>query len=403
MQQYRLARQSLRLNRMRTFLTTLGVVIGVASITLVLSLGQGAQQTIGRQVQALDNNIIVIKPGQPTTGFDLSAYNPYKTAVTSSLTEQDLNTVTLSEGVASTAPIMQLTGTVKHQDTDIRDTPIIATSTDFAAIMNLKIATGQFIDGHTARETVVLGQQMAIDTFGSDQVLGQQIAIKGSLHTIIGVLKNTGSPLNISGINLDHSIFISLDDGKSFNQGIAQIQRIVLRLKDTSSMNASQKLLDAAILANHQNERDFTVLAGSDISKDNDSLFRSIVLITTVVAAVTLVVGGVGIMNIMLVGVTERTREIGIRKALGATNHHILSQFLIEALIMCVAGGIVGLVSGYSIAYLIASGIAFQPAVTWQITLAGFLMALSVGILFGLYPAAKAARKDPIESLRQYQ
>ena len=134
----------------------------------------------------------------------------------------------------------------------------------------------------------------------------------------------------------------------------------------------------------------------------HNASFKAAVAMTAIVAAVTLVVGGIGIMNIMLVGVSERTREIGIRKALGATDGHILGQFLIEALIMCTTGGVIGMALGYGLAYLIAMQLAFQPAVTWQIAALGFGMALTTGILFGLYPAVKAARKNPIESLRQY-
>lgn len=178
---------------------------------------------------------------------------------------------------------------------------------------------------------------------------------------------------------------------------------MIVTTKEGVDLAQTRQAIETALLENHNDERDFSVLAGAAIAEPSDSFYRTIVLITALVATITLVVGGIGIMNIMLVGVSERTREIGVRKALGATNGHILGQFILEALIMSVTGGIVGLLAAYGLAYFIASQLSFQPAVTWQITAIGLGMALGTGMLFGLYPAIKAARKDPIESLRQYQ
>ena len=401
--QYRIALQSLRMNRVRTALTTLGIIIGVASITLVLALGGGAQNTVRQQVSKLKNNIIVVKPGHNDPTKLVLDYNPYGVAVTTTLTETDLNSTRLSPLIEQAAPIMLLGGSVKTADSKSPNAPIVATSPELTNIVGLKIQPGQFIDDTTDRDTAVLGHKLAIELYGTDQILGQQLSIKGRTHTVVGVVKATNNPINLAGVNIDRAVFVSLDDGKSFNQGIAQIQQIIATAKQPGTMSATHDQLDAALLANHQSERDFTVLAGQDIADHNDAFFRAIVLVTALVATITLVVGGIGIMNIMLVGVSERTREIGIRKALGATDNHIMSQFLIEALIMCVVGGLLGLGIGYGIAFIIATNFGFQPALTWQIAASGLGMAFAAGVLFGLYPALKAARKDPIASLRQYQ
>ncbi|MGE5312887.1 MAG: ABC transporter permease [Acidobacteriota bacterium] len=398
MQSFRIAFQSLRSNRVRTGLTTLGIIIGVASITLVLSLGDGAQESVRRQVNKLDNNVLVAKPHGKQNGYD-----PYGVAITTTLTERDLNTARLNGDLSAVAPVMLLSGSAKTGDKSAINATIVATSPEFAQIIGLKIGPGQFLDNTTSRDTVVIGHKLAVELYGTDLVLGQQLTIKGRPHVVIGVVKNTNAPINLAGIDLDRTVYVSFDDGKSFNQGIAQIQQIIMTTKDIGRIQQAQEDLRQAFLDNHQGERDFQVLAGEEIALSTNSFFREVVIVTAIVAAVTLVVGGIGIMNIMLVGVSERTREIGIRKALGATNRHIFGQFLLEALLMCIVGGLVGLLVAYGLAFAIATQLSFQPAVTWQVTLAGVGMALFIGVLFGLYPAVKAARKDPIESLRQYQ
>ena len=405
MLQYRIALQSLRMNRVRTALTTLGIIIGVASITLVLSLGGGAEAAVRKQVSNLGNNVILVKPGYANSQLlNLKTYNPYGITIATSLTELDLTTVRLIDGVKSVAPIMILDGSVVSIDGETTlPASIIATTPEFADIIGLRTSSGQFIDSQTLRDTVVIGHKLAIELFGSDQILGRQLKVKGVAHTVIGVTKPMNAPVNLSGLDLDTTIYTSFEDGKSLNQGIAQVQQLIVTTDEGVDIAKTKQDIEAVMLANHNNERDFSVLAGQAIAEPSDQFFRTIIVITALVAGITLVVGGIGIMNIMLVGVSERTREIGVRKALGATNRHILSQFILEALIMCVTGGFIGLAIGYGLAYVFASQLSFQPAFTWWITLSGLAMAFTTGIVFGLYPAIKAARKDPIESLRQYQ
>lgn len=401
-EQFRIAVANLRANRARTLLTTLGVIIGVASITLVLALGDGVRQAVEHQVDRLDGNVIIVKPGRTDSGM-VGAYNPYNTAMTTTLTERDYSTVSKLPNVRDIAPVMILNGSLKDSDGDTKHAPIIATSDSLVTIFGLKIRSGQFIDSQTSRDTVVIGQQLALDLFGMDEAMGQSVLVKGRPHTVIGIIKNTKTPINISGIDLDQAAYVSLDDGKSFNQGIAQIQQLALSVDDTSKIAETTRQVDAAILKNHAGEQDFTALAGTDIAKYSNSFFSSLITITTIVSIITLIVSGIGVMNIMLVGVTERTREIGIRKALGATDQHIMGQFLVESLIMCISGGIIGIIVAYAAAFFIGSELYFQPSLNPLIFATGFGLALGVGVIFGLYPAVKAARKDPIESLRQYQ
>ena len=400
--QFRIALQNLRANRARTFLTVLGIVIGVASITLVLALGEGIRNSVSKQVDHLEENIIVVKPGRNDMAT-LSSYNPYNSSITTSLTERDYGSVGETNNVKMTAPLMLLSGSIKNVGSSSADAPIVATSESLVPILDLKVHSGQFIDEITARETVVLGQNLAIKLFGTDEAMGQSVLVKGRQHTVIGVVKNLNTPVNLTGIDLDNAAYVSLDDGKSFNQGIAQIQQLLVQVDDTSKLQPTASNIDETLLKNHQDERDFSVLAGQDIADHSNRFFGVIIALTAIVSAITLIVSGIGVMNIMLVGVTERTREIGIRKALGATDQHIMGQYLIESLLICITGGIVGILLAYLVAFVISSQLSFQPSLSYSIVGTGFSLALVVGIVFGLYPALKAANKDPIDALRQYQ
>ncbi len=401
-EQFRIAIANLRANRTRTALTTLGIIIGVASITFVMALGAGARQAVTEQVKRLDGNVIIVKPGQG--GYrNISAYNPYNTAITTTLTESDYLSVEKLENVKSVAPVMFLTGSVKGTDTKPQNAAVIATNKHLVDILGLKIKSGQFIDDETQRDTAVLGQRLSIQLFGTDMPLGQTVQIKGRQHTVIGTVKNTNTPINLSGIDLDGAAYVNLDDGKSYNQGIAQIQQLTMQVENVDKLALTANDIEQTILKNHRGEHDFAVLGGNKIASASDSFFGLIVAITAIVSAITLLVSGIGVMNIMLVGVNERTREIGIRKALGATDGHVMGQFVIEALLICVVGGVIGILLAYGLAFLVGMQLSFAPSLSPWIILCGFGMALVVGIIFGLYPAIKASRKDPIEALRQYQ
>lgn len=399
----RVAMESLRSTRVRTGLTTLGIIIGVLSITLVLALGEGAKRTVAEQITGLDSGIIIAKPGGSDQRHALSSYTPFAISSVSTLTERDINSIANLQQTSSVAPLMFISGTVKYNDKATKATPIVATSQDFVTLLKLKLASGEFVSDITNRDTVVLGHTAALDLVGSDQVRGQEIVIKGRAHTVIGILKSTRAPINAIGVDLDRSVFISLEDGKSFNQGIAQIGQVIMKATDPNKTAETAAAIDATLIQNHDNERDFSVTEGKDAAKNANAFYDIIVFITAAVAAIALIVGGIGIMNIMLVSVIERTREIGIRKALGATNSQILWQFLIESLTMTIVGGIIGLCSAYIIAFFIATFFGFQPALTWEIVAIAMGLALGVGVVFGLYPAIKASRKDPIEALRQYE
>lgn len=401
----RIALSALKASRTRTYLTMLGIIIGVATITLVLALGQGLKQAVSSQVKNLDHELIIVRPGQAAkdilTEKSLLHFSPLSSAATTTITEQDYTSLTASSAFDAVAPLMLINGSIRHDKMVSHTAPILATSPDLEKSLQLKIVAGQFIDEDTARDTVVLGNQLALDFYGTDQPIGQQLKIRGRDHTIVGVLKESSGPLGVNGVDINHAAVVSLEDGKSFNQGIAQIQQINIIPKASASERETVAAVRQQILKNHHGEEDFSVLNAQDASTISKDLYQLVTALTAIVALVSLIVGGVGIMNIMLVGVAERTREIGVRKSLGASNRHIMWQFLIESLIMSITGGLIGVVIGYGAASFIGIVLGFLPAFSWIIVAIAVALSISVGVIFGLGPAVRAARKDPIEALRQ--
>lgn len=397
--------ESLRGNRLRTGLTVLGVTIGVASITVILSLSGGATKIITDQVGELGGAVAVVRPGSPNREVQINNLTASIAGnqATSSLTERDLADIKELKHVSAAAPIMLLSGGVTSGDKSPGKASLIATTPDLPKITDLPLNDGQFIDSVTNKDTAVIGAQLSIDLFGTEQSIGRSFRTHGMDFTVIGVLKRTDSPINYNNIDFDQAAIISLDSGKAFHQGVAHIQQIDIKADSEAKLGEVTRNVNDLLLRNHQGEKDYAVLSGEALSKPSNELFSTISATLITIATVSLIVGGIGIMNIMLVGVSERTREIGIRKALGASNANITWQFLIESLIMSLAGGIFGYITGYLLAFA-ASRIflTFDPLLSWQITAITLGTSIVVGLLFGLYPALRAARKDPIEALRQY-
>lgn len=397
------AYQSLRSSRVRSGLTMLGVTIGIASITAILSLSGGASKVIDDQVRALGGNIAVVRPGTVQDPIvSITNANSHRDFAASTLTESDVIYARNTTHVQLVAPLMILSGTIRADSIAPDNSPIVATTPELESISNLQVREGQFLDASINQDTAVIGTQLSINIFGTESSIGKKVSVRGESFTIIGILKPQNDPINYNQVDFDNAIIINFESGKSLNQSVAQIQQINIRANSTINMKNIIDNLGQTLTANHRGEHDFSILSGDQIAQPTSQLFYTIAAVTTAIAAISLLVGGIGVMNIMLVTVAERTREIGIRKALGASNGDISWQFLIESLAISIGGGIAGYVVGYIVSFGISTFLTFDPIINWQIATTAIVVSIIMGTIFGIYPAIRAARKDPIESLRQY-
>lgn len=384
---------------MRTFLTITGVSIGVASIVTILSLATGASNIITQQVDQTGGNIAVIRPGatQKTSLKDIVNQQAYNSTGASSLTESDVARVKVVPSVTAVAPIM-ITHVALKGDTTY-DTTLVGTTHDLFSISKIKIREGEFTqDDH---KLITIGAQLSINLFGTEESLGKMITVKGQPFRVGGIIERQQNPMNFNGVDIDSAAIINPAQLISLSPTV-QIQQITVQTDSIAHLERAVIDINKALLEQHGGEADFRVLVGDEIAAPTGQLFFAIAGVTAAIAAISLFVGGIGIMNIMLVNVAERTREIGIRKALGATHSDIVWQFLIESLIMALVGGIVGSILGLALAFCISLFLTFDPVLTWQTAAVAVGTSALIGVVFGLYPAIRAAQKNPIESLNQH-
>lgn len=400
----RIAIASLRSARTRTMLTMVGVVIGVAAVTLIMALGQGIKEEVANEIDKFGGNIVIIRPGAPvTTGSSLSGLSLFNISASSSLTTTDVTAAQKTPGIASASPLMYVSGNVQHQNNTINNASIIATNNQLGNVLSENMSAGEFFDPNiTSKNVAVIGQVAAQKLFGTTTQIGDTINIRGQSFIVIGILGDTALNNDFTGLLPDasDSIFIPLAAGQSFYQGSTQIQEIIARIGDPAHDQQVTKALNNNILAQHGYNQDFTIIQQQQALSITNTIIKVLTAFTAAIASISLVVGGVGVMNIMLVSVTERTKEIGIRKSIGATNGQILGQFLIEAMVISLGGGIIGVGLAYLGSELLSLKLNFSPVITPAILAVAFGVSSGIGIIFGIAPAFKAARKDPIEALR---
>lgn len=400
-----IALDSLHRNRVRTFLSALGIAIGVASIVLIMSLTGGIGSLISASSDKSNANLILVRP---STGKELAenlideltANNQY---AKSSLTLDDTTSIAKLGNIEAVAPIASNISAVTIGDKSYQSINVVATNTDLAKTAKLALKNGQFFEeSGTHNNAAVIGHDLATKLFGTTDILARTFQYGDQKFIIIGVLEKTDSPINYNGVDFDNSILIDINFANSFESSI-QIQQINVRTTTTDSTESVAEEIKTKLTNSKKGDTTFQVLTGSSNFQPAGSLLSIISSMLTLVASISLIVGGVGIMNIMLVSVSERTREIGIRKAVGASSGNILLQFLFESIILSFIGGIMGIALGYAIAFAISLITPFAPHISWSILGITCLTSLIVGVIFGVYPAAKAATKDPITSLKVYR
>ena len=390
--------EALRSNRLRTGLTLVGITIGIASITTILSLAHGTTTLFASDTTDTTTDIALIRSGikPPASSLLTDIQQPL---TTNTLTLKDVTALSaLPDATVAPMALLHTNLTAGDQTISAEKITVLGTTKQFFTIANLSLSDGEFTDDVAG---VVIGQQLAIDLFGTEQAIGNVLKIRGEPLTVIGLLKKSvESQASYLGIDVDRLAIVPVGISKQFTENVPQIQQIVLKGTNSASFASTIDKARAIMAASHDNDHDYHFLTGTQITEPSSRIVSAITLVVAVIAGISLLVGGISIMNIMLASVAERQREVGIRKAIGATNFQIINQFLIESAIVGCIGGIIGYGVGIGSAYLLGMYLPFEPSLQWQVALLAISTAIITGVMFGLYPAVRAAQKDPIETLR---
>lgn len=402
---FRLAKTAIKENRTRSFLTCLGIAIGVASIILILSLMGSISDLVKNEISSIGSDLIVVRPSSTKDSVtsiieELTSSNSFQS---SNLTISDVETIKKVNNVAAAAPISVSNNTIVSEKNTFPSVPVLGTNLDFIKIESIPLRYGAFLTELNEENSVVLGHTLSLALFNTiNSTVGKTITIMGEKFMVVGVLDEVDKSINFDNIDFDNAIIMDINALDKLTKS-TQIQQINVKAANTDSLETISSDINNALLNDKLGDHNFSVLYGENITHPASSLFTIVSGMLATVAGISLVVGGIGVMNIMLVSVAERTHEIGIRKAVGASSRNILMQFLFEALILSLLGGILGLILGYVLAFLLSVITPFAPHISISIIIITILTTLLVGIVFGIYPAIKAAAKNPIESLKHYR
>jgi len=405
---FKVALRALRANKLRSFLTILGIVIGVATVVALLSIGQGATASLTNQIRSTGSNLLNISPGRRQGTF---AAGGGESRQASHLYYADYKLLTrgLANNISAIVPTYQSSYTIKYGDQSLTGS-VSGTTAAQKDVRSLGVADGRFLtDGDKKSDSMVavLGGQVATDLFGPVPPVGNTISINGVRFMVVGLLQSKGA----SFASPDDTVFIPIQTGydKLFGDtavfdGKPALNNILISVKTTDAMDTvsaeASYMLRQAHKLKPADDVDFNIMNQTDILNTLNSVTQTLTIFLGAIAGISLLVGGIGIMNIMLVSVTERTREIGLRKAVGATRNQILIQFLIETVTLSLLGGIIGISFGVLTATIFKATGLIASVITASSILMAFSFALAIGVFFGLYPAFRAANLHPMEALR---
>lgn len=389
---------SLIANKLRSLLTMLGIIIGVAAVIALVSIGNGVKQDIEDSISSLGSNLLVVLPGAPRTPGARSSQGSMK-----SLKISDYEAIAKLEGVKAASPMTNGSYVVIYQNKNWT-TSVAGVNSNFQDVNNWTMTSGRFFSDKNVqnRERVaVVGQTVVKNLFTDEDPVGKEIRVKNIPFRVIGVLKSKGN--GTMGNDQDDTVLIPYTTSMERVEGIDYLRRVYVVAKDDGGIDRLQADIENLLRVRHNikdtNLDDFNIQNMKSIMETVAQTTETFTLFLGAVAAISLVVGGIGIMNIMLVSVTERTREIGVRKALGATYSVIVTQFLIEAVVISLMGGFIGIAFGIGASKVIGMVSGMSTIVSVPTIIMSFAFSMAIGLIFGIYPARKAAKLNPIDAL----
>lgn len=389
---------SLIANKLRSLLTMLGIIIGVAAVIALVSIGNGVKQDIEDSISSLGSNLLVVLPGAPRTPGARPSQGSMK-----SLKISDYEAIAKLEGVKAASPMTNGSYVVIYQNKNWT-TSVAGVNSNFQDVNNWTMTSGRFFSDKNVqnRERVaVVGQTVVKNLFGDEDPVGKEIRVKNIPFRVIGVLKSKGN--GTMGNDQDDTVLIPYTTSMERVEGIDYLRRVYVVAKDDEGIDRLQADIENLLRVRHNikdtNLDDFNIQNMKSIMETVAQTTGTFTLFLGAVAAISLVVGGIGIMNIMLVSVTERTREIGVRKALGATYSVIVTQFLIEAVVISLMGGFIGIAFGIGASKVIGMVSGMSTVVSVPTIIMSFAFSMAIGLIFGIYPARKAAKLNPIDAL----
>lgn len=385
---------SLRNNRLRSWLTILGILIGIAAIVSLISAGRGSEIQIQKRIETLGTNIITIYSRRPP------AREPgERRGISKGLILDDLTYLKRLEGVKNISSEMNVASFVSAGKKE-SEANVYGVSSAYPKIRNLKVEKGKFftsLDSARWLKIAVLGSNVANELFPEDEVIGKKIKLNNHYFTVCGVLAPKGQMWRY---DFDQQVYIPDSTAYRRLTGDKRVRTIIIQTEDTEKAKSLVPLIEKGLLQRHQGVEDFRVRSQEEMLETISQVSRTFTILLSAIAGISLLVGGIGIMNIMLVSVTERYREIGIRKAVGARRRDILAQFLVESVVLSLVGGFCGIILGIIIAKVISILGKWTFTIPIIAIILPFLFSSIIGLFFGLYPAHKASSLDPVEALR---
>jgi len=385
-QTIRMAISSIASNRLRSFLTMLGIIIGISSVIILIAMGEGTKQQVASQIQGLGTNLITVS----ITGGRNQA-----------VTQQELDTLSTKPGIANIAPALsQGNVNINAGSNTTTSSTFLATTPNYEDVRNLYTQRGRFInqsDIDNRFKVAVIGVTVAEDLFKSTDVIGKSFTVNGIEFTVVGLFQQKGSSTAGGG---DDMVVVPLSTAERLLK-VTTVKSFYIEAESTDTVDSAMGYLQLFLNKKFNNDsKAFRILNQTSLLETANTTNQSTTLMLSGIAAISLIVGGIGIMNIMLVSVLERTREIGIRMAIGAKQSNILAQFLIEAVMVSGLGGIIGVLIGYLGSWILQSTFGMPMIVSSTVAISAFAFSATVGIVFGLYPANKASKLKPIDALR---